>query len=118
MAFLVDIGDLPNHVKYCVSVLSLQWANIRTSPVEIPNNWYQSLWFKVVFDFLLKNKSCHNCVLTIPSCREGRDEATGENSVKIGRRKWPHSPSLSGKASAHTHRPAPCAPHGFFTRMG
>ena len=32
----MDVGDLPNHVKYCVSVLSLQWANIRTSPVEIP----------------------------------------------------------------------------------
>ena len=32
----VDVGGLPNHVKYCVSVLSLQWANIRTSPVGIP----------------------------------------------------------------------------------
>ena len=67
--------------------LSLRWATIRTSPVGIPNNWYQSTWFKVVFDFLLKNKSCQNCVLTIPLCRGGRDEATGENGVKIGRRK-------------------------------
>jgi hypothetical protein len=32
----VDVGDLPNYVKYCVSVLSLQWATVRTSPVGIP----------------------------------------------------------------------------------
>jgi len=44
--------------------------------------------------------------LTIPPCRGGRDEATDENGVKIGRRTWPHSPSLSGKASAH----APSSP--------
>ena len=50
---------------------------------------------------LLKNKNCQNCVLTIPLCRGGRDEATGENGVKIGRRTWPHSPSLSGKTFAH-----------------
>jgi len=50
MASPVDVGGLPNHVKYCVSVLSLQWANIRTSPVGIPYNWYQSIWFEVVFD--------------------------------------------------------------------
>jgi pentatricopeptide repeat protein len=36
MASPVDVGGLPNHVKYCVSVLSLQWENIRTSPVGIP----------------------------------------------------------------------------------
>jgi hypothetical protein len=36
MASPVDIGGLPNHVKYCVSVLNLKWINIRTSPVEIP----------------------------------------------------------------------------------
>ena len=36
MASPVDVGGLSNHVKYCVSVLSLQWANIRTSPVGIP----------------------------------------------------------------------------------
>jgi len=35
---------------------------------------------------LLKNKSCQTGVLTIPLYRGGRDEATGENSVKIGRR--------------------------------
>jgi hypothetical protein len=57
MASPVDIGGLPNHVKYCVSVLSLQWANTRTSPVGIPYNWYQSLWFKVVFDFCSKMKN-------------------------------------------------------------
>ena len=115
MASPVDVGGLPNHVKYCVSVLSLQWANIRTSPIESPYNWYQSIWFEVVFDFLLKNESCQNEVLTIPSCRGGRDEANGENGVKIGRRTWPHSPSLSGKASTHAHRRAPRV---FFTRMG
>ena len=32
----VDVGGLLNHVKYCVSVLSLQWAKIRTSPLGIP----------------------------------------------------------------------------------
>ena len=36
MASPVDVGGLPNHVKYCVSVLSFQWINIRTSPVGIP----------------------------------------------------------------------------------
>ena len=36
---------------------------------------------------MLKNESCPNGVLTIPLCRGGRDEATGENGVKIGRRK-------------------------------
>ena len=56
MAFPMDVGGLPNHVKYCVSMLSLQWANIRTSPVGIPYNWYQSIWFKVVFDFCSKRK--------------------------------------------------------------
>jgi hypothetical protein len=30
----VDVGDLPNHVKYCLSVLSLQWKTIRTPPVR------------------------------------------------------------------------------------
>jgi len=68
--------------------------------------------------FLLKNESCQNCVLTIPSCRGGRDEATGENGVKIGRRTWSHSPSLSGKASAHARRRAPHVPRVFFVRMG
>ena len=52
----MDVGGLPNHVKYCVSVLYLLWANISTSPVGIPNNWYQSIWFKVVFDFCSKIK--------------------------------------------------------------
>ena len=30
----VDVGNLPNHVKYYVSLLSLQWATIRTPPVR------------------------------------------------------------------------------------
>jgi hypothetical protein len=34
----MDVGDLSNHVKYCVSVLNLQWAIIKTSPVGIPYN--------------------------------------------------------------------------------
>jgi hypothetical protein len=45
----------------------------------IPNNWYQSLWFKVVFDFLLKNESCQNYVLTIPLCRKGKRTITHIN---------------------------------------
>ena len=36
MASPVDVDSLPNYVKYCVSVLYLLWANIRTSPVGIP----------------------------------------------------------------------------------
>jgi len=64
---------------------------------------------------LLKNESFPNYVLTIPPCRGGRDEATGENGIKIGRRTWPHSPSLSGKVFAHARRRAPRV---FFTRMG
>jgi hypothetical protein len=81
---------------------------------ELPNNWYQSTWFKGVFDFA-QYESCQNCVLTIPLCRGGRDETTGENGVKIGLRTWPHSPSLSGKASAHARRHAP---RFFFAQMG
>jgi len=30
----VDVGNLPNHVKYCVSVFSLLWTTIRTPPVR------------------------------------------------------------------------------------
>jgi len=67
---------------------------------------------------LLKNESCQNCVLTIPLCRGGRDEATGKNGVKIGRRTWSHSPSLSGRAFAHARRRAPRVPRVFFARMG
>ena len=33
----MDVDDLLNHVKYCVSVLALLWAIISTSPVEFPN---------------------------------------------------------------------------------
>ena len=113
MASPVDVGGLPNHVKYCVSVLSLQWANIRTSPIEIPYNWYQSIWFEVVFDFLLKTESCQNGILTIPLCRGGRDEATGENRVEIERRKRGHAPSRAGEGTAR----APRVTRVFFTRM-
>jgi len=56
MASLMDVGGLPNHVKYYISVFSFQWTNIRISPVGIPFNWYQSWWFKVVFDFCSKMK--------------------------------------------------------------
>ena len=34
---VMDVDDLPNHVKYCVSVLPLHWAIISTSPVGFPN---------------------------------------------------------------------------------
>jgi hypothetical protein len=55
----VDVGDLPNHVKYCVSVLTLHLSNYQntTGPRmgrQNPNNWYQSTWFKGVFDFAQK----------------------------------------------------------------
>jgi len=66
---------------------------------------------------LLKNESCQNCILTIPLCRWGRDEATGENRVKIGRRNSPHAPSRVGEVTAHAHRLAPRVTRVFFTRM-
>jgi hypothetical protein len=67
---------------------------------------------------LLKNESCQNFVLTIPLCRGGRDEATVENRVEIGRRKHPHAPSRAGKVTAHAHRRAPRVTRVFFARMG
>ena len=92
MASPVDVDGLPNHVKYCVSVLSLQWANIRTSRSEFPTIGIRAHGLKVCL-ILLKNESCQNCVLTIPLCRGGSDEATGENGVEIERRTWPHAPT-------------------------
>jgi len=47
---------------------------------------------------LLKNGSCQNCVLTIPLCRGGRDEATVENHVEIGRRKRQHAPAYASSS--------------------
>jgi len=67
---------------------------------------------------LLKNESCQNCVLTIPLCRAGRDEATVENRVEIERRKRPHAPSRAGEETAHAHRRAPRVTRVFFARMG
>ena len=104
----MDVGDLSNHVKYCVSVCLASNGKLSEHHrsahrrAGIPNNWYQNRWFKVVFDFFLKNESCQNCVLTIPLCRGGRDEATGANGIEIGRRTWPHVPSwwLSTRADA------------------
>jgi hypothetical protein len=85
--------------------------------VGIPNNWYQSHGLKGCL-ILLKNESCRNCVLTIPLCRGGRDEATVENRVEIGRRKWPHAPSRSGGVVDHAHRRAPRVTRVFFAQMG
>jgi len=58
-----------------------------------------------MFDFLLKNESCQNYVLTIPLCIGGRDEATGENGIEIGRQ------------AAHAHQRATHKPRVFFARM-
>jgi len=66
---------------------------------------------------LLKNETCQNCVLTIPLCRGGRDEATVENRIEIERRKPPHAPSRVGEETAHAHRRAPRVTRVFFTRM-
>jgi hypothetical protein len=66
---------------------------------------------------LLKNEICQNCVLTIPLCRGGRDEATVENRVEIRRRKPPHAPSRAGEETAHAHRRAPRVTRVFSTRM-
>ena len=38
-----------------------------------------------------KNESCQNDVLTIPLCRGGWDEHTGENDKKFRRRTWLHA---------------------------
>ena len=65
---------------------------------------------------MLKNESFQNYVLTIPLCTGGRDEATGENGVEIGRRKRPHAPSLSGEVAGHAHRCASRVTRVFFTR--
>ena len=56
----MDVSNLPNHVKYCVSVClasNRQLSKHHQSAhrgVRIPNNWYQSIWFKMVFDFAQK----------------------------------------------------------------
>jgi len=39
----VNVGGLPNHVKYCITVLSLQLTTIRTSPVGIPNKFFNNV---------------------------------------------------------------------------
>jgi hypothetical protein len=97
----VDVGGLPNHIKYCVSVLSLKWAIIRTSPVRIPNNWYQSIWFKVVFDFCSKMKVVK--MVFWPYHRV--DKHTGENNAKIKRWTWPHAPTYASCDATHLLRP-------------
>jgi len=58
----MDVSDLPNHVKYCVPVclvsngqLSEYHQSVHRG-AGIPNNCYQSIWFKVVFDFCSKMK--------------------------------------------------------------
>jgi len=53
----VDVGGFAEPRKIlCLGVLYLPWAIISTSPVGFPNNWYQSTWFKGVFDFCSKMK--------------------------------------------------------------
>jgi hypothetical protein len=94
----VDVGDLPNHVKYCVSVLTLRLATINTPPVRA---WGSRNPLTIGIRahglkgclILLKNESCQNYVLTTSLCRGERDEATVENRVEIGRRKRPHAPT-------------------------
>jgi len=87
----VDVGNLPNHVKYCVSVLYPPLSNYQYTPVRAwgcrnsPTIGIRAHGLKGCL-ILLKNESCHNCVLTIPLCKGGRDEAIGKNGVKIGRR--------------------------------
>ena len=54
-----------------------------------------------------KNESCQNYVLTIPLCKGGRGDATGENGVKIRRRTWPHALTRSGEVAVHARRRAP-----------
>jgi len=119
----VDVGVLPNHVKYCVPVCLASFEQLSVhhrsahGGAGIPNNWYQSIWFKWCL-ILLKNESCQNCILTIPLCRGGRDEATGEKGVEIELQKRPHAPSPAGRVAGHTHRRAPRVTRVYFARMG
>jgi hypothetical protein len=50
---------------------------------------------------LLKNEICQNCVFTIQLCRGGRDQATVENDVEIGRRNRHHAASRAGEVAGH-----------------
>jgi len=56
---------------------------------------------------MLKNESCQNGVLTIPLWRRGRDEHTGENSVKFWSGRWLHAPTKR----LPTRDDAPHTPH-------
>jgi len=118
----VDVGDLPNHVKYCVSVLKPPMSKYqyttgpRIGELESPTIGIRAHGLKGCL-ILLKNESCQNCVLIIPLCRGGRDEATVENRVEIGRLKPPHALSRAGEETAHAHRRAPRVTRVFFTRM-
>jgi hypothetical protein len=56
--------------------------------------------------------------LTIPLCRRGRDEATGENDVEIGCQKRPNAPSRTGEVAGYAHRRAPRVTRVFFAQMG
>ena len=101
----MDVGGFAEPRKIlCLSVLTSPLSNYQfiTGRRDSAHQLVSELKVLVVFDFLLKNKSCQNCVLTIPLCRGGRDEATVENHVKNGRRNHPHAParSLSTRADA------------------
>jgi len=104
----VDVGDLPNHVKYCVLVCLASngqlsehhWSTYRG--LESPTIGIRaSSGLKCCLIFARNWKLSKLC-LTIPLCRGERDEATGENNVKIRRLTWPHAPTrwLSKRADA------------------
>jgi hypothetical protein len=118
----VDVGNLPNHVKYCVSVLKPPMSKYqyttgpRMGSRNTPTIGIRAHGLKGCL-ILLKNESCQNCVLTIPLCRGGRDEATVENRVEIGRRKRLHASSRADEETGHAHRRAPRVTRVFFTRI-
>ena len=119
----MDVGDLPNHVKYCVSVLKPPMGKYQNTPgprmgePESPTIGIRADGLKWCL-ILLKNENCQNYVLTIPLCRGGRDEVTVENRVEIGRQKRPYAPSRAGEVTARAHRRTPRVPRVFFARMG
>jgi hypothetical protein len=54
----VDLDGLPNHIKYCVSVLGFQWTTIRTSPVEIPSKFFNNVRERPLTNLGNKRMAC------------------------------------------------------------
>jgi len=80
MASPVDVGGLPNHVKYCVSVLSLLRANISTSSVGIP---YRRMVLAVQGSLYKKFSLCNCHINASDSCAEINTITTWDLSTPV-----------------------------------